>query len=116
MSEYGLNSLRGLRDPDRVDRMTDSNGDGLAGFENLADQLTQYGRLLNRCSHPRPGDKRDKLGIVDAATDVLVGQHLATASASETSRRICALPQIQRQIDAFEEALVIRIEDDARAE
>ena len=93
MFEHGWNSFHG---PGRFGGMTNSNGDGLAGLKDFAENITQGGRLLDRSAYPGPGDKRDELGVVDATADVLVGQHLATALAIEMSRRVGALAQIQR--------------------
>ena len=96
--------------------MADGDGGGLACLQHGADQISKDCGLLDRRAHPRAGDKRDKLGVVDATADVFVGQDLTPALAGETARGICALPKIQRQIDALEETLVIRVEHDARAE
>lgn len=96
--------------------MADGDGSGLACRQHGADQISKDCGLLDRRAHPRTGDKCNELRIVDAAADVFIRQDLTPALAAETARRIGALPKVQREIDAFEEALVIRVEHDARAE
>lgn len=70
--------------------------------------------MLDRGSDPGVCDKRDKLGVIDAAPNVFIRQEFAPAPSFESAGRIGSFPEFQWKIDTLEEALVIRIENNAR--